>query len=63
MNAKNRKTKMVNAIISIEQVKKENIINVAASRQPTVREHFAAIPIIAMDILCPVRDIKKQILF
>jgi len=63
MNAKNQKTKMENVIISIEQVKKENIINVAVSRRPTVREHFAAMPIIATDILCPVQDIKKQILF
>ena len=63
MNAKNRKTKMENVIISIEQGKKENIINVAVSRQSTVREHSAAIAIIATDILCPVQDLKKQILF
>ena len=61
MNAKNRKTKMANVIISIEPVKKENIINAGVSRQPTVREHFAAIAIIATDTHCPVRDIIKQI--
>ena len=63
MNAKNRKTKMENVIISIEQGKKENIINVAVRRQSTVREHSAAIAIIATDILYPVRDITQQILF